>query len=96
MIHLIKGITKLAPNQHQKGDHYVVLKIQIPNKLNDKQKELFIEIAKFEDKIVETPHNGKEDNGHEQKEGSSHDKSSNEQAKEDVFGKFKNMWGGSR
>lgn len=83
----------MAPNQHQKGDHFVVLKIQIPDKLTDKQRELFMEIAKIEEKVTDTPlHESSNDNATESKEKNTQEKSTQE--KEDVFGKFKNMWGG--
>lgn len=66
----------------------MVLKIHIPSKLNDKQKQLFMEIAKYEDKISDIPPQNNE-NGTSKEE-----KKANEQEKEDVFGKFRNMWGG--
>ena len=50
---LIKGITKLPPNQHQKGNHFVKFKLKIPTKINDKIKKLYEEIAKLEDPIEE-------------------------------------------
>lgn len=80
---ILKGITKLAPNQNQRGDHYVVLKIDIPSKLTDKQKQLFQEIASLEEKANDHTSNS---NGQNQ----SDDKS---KSNEDIFGKFKNMWG---
>ena len=33
-----EGVTKLAPNQNQKGDHYVVLKINIPKNISKEQR----------------------------------------------------------
>ncbi len=73
----------------------MVLKIQIPNKLTDKQKELFMEIAKIEDKIVDTAFTASE--GTEGKEKNTQDKGTDkgtgEHEKEDIFGKFRNMWG---
>ena len=47
----IQGITKLAPNQNQKGHHYIKFKIVVPNKLNEPQKKLFEELSKVEEKI---------------------------------------------
>lgn len=44
------GITKLPPNQTQKGHHFVKFKVVIPNKLNNQQKELFEKLSKIEDK----------------------------------------------
>jgi len=29
-----KGVMKLAPNQHQRGDHYITINIKIPKNLN--------------------------------------------------------------
>ena len=29
------GVTKLPPNHHQKGNQYVVIKVQIPKNLSD-------------------------------------------------------------
>ncbi|KAM3126784.1 hypothetical protein pb186bvf_021105 [Paramecium bursaria] len=43
-----QGINKLPPNQNQKGDHIVNLKVVIPTKLSDKQKQLFEELSKLE------------------------------------------------
>lgn len=43
------GITKLPPNQTQKGHHYVKFKIVVPTKLTKEQKELFEAISKLED-----------------------------------------------
>lgn len=71
----------------------MVLKIQIPNKLTDKQKELFVEIAKLEEK-VDTTISANDHSENEGKEKKGQDRGNNEQEKEDIFGKFKNMWGG--
>lgn len=45
------GITKLPPNQTQKGHHIIKFKLVIPNKLNPKQKELFENLSQVEEKI---------------------------------------------
>lgn len=66
----------------------MVLKIHIPSKLNDKQKELFMEIAKYEDKTFDSSSQNNENATNKE------EKKSSEQEKEDVFGKFRNMWGG--
>jgi molecular chaperone DnaJ len=47
------GITKLAPNQNQKGNHFVKFKIVIPNKLNDQQKKVYDELSKVEDAVTQ-------------------------------------------
>ena len=70
----------------------MVLKIQIPNKLTDKQRELFMEIAKLEEKI--DPQNVSQENNTENGAAKEKkEKTNNENEKEDIFGKFRNMWG---
>jgi molecular chaperone DnaJ len=44
------GITKLPPNQTQKGHHFVKFKIVIPTKLTSEQKELFERLNIIEEK----------------------------------------------
>jgi DnaJ-class molecular chaperone len=41
----------MAPNQNQKGHHYIKFKILVPNKLNEAQRKLFDDLSKVEDKI---------------------------------------------
>lgn len=48
-----QGINKLSPNQNQKGNHFVKIKIVIPNKLTEKEKKLFEELSKVEAKIIQ-------------------------------------------
>jgi DnaJ-class molecular chaperone len=43
-----QGVTKLAPNQHQKGDHLVTLKIAVPNKLSPEQKAIYEQLRELE------------------------------------------------
>ena len=43
------GVTKLAPNQNQKGHHFAKIRIIIPKKLNECQRRIFEELSKFED-----------------------------------------------
>lgn len=43
-----QGITKLAPNQHQKGDHLITFKIAIPTKLSPEQKKIYEELKALE------------------------------------------------
>jgi molecular chaperone DnaJ len=45
-----QGVTKLAPNQHQKGDHLVTFKIAIPSKLTQQQKEIYEKLRDLEGK----------------------------------------------
>ena len=48
-----KGVTKLPPNQNQKGNHYITFKIKIPKILDHQQKQIWEEIAKQESPIKE-------------------------------------------
>lgn len=43
-----QGVTKLAPNQHQKGDHLVTLKIAVPNKLTPEQRAIYEQLRELE------------------------------------------------
>ena len=43
-----QGVTKLAPNQHQKGDHLVTLKVAIPTRLSPQQKEIYEKLRDLE------------------------------------------------
>lgn len=45
------GITKLAPNQNQKGHHFIKFKIIIPNKLTAEQRKMFEDLSQVEEKI---------------------------------------------
>lgn len=45
------GITKLPPNQTQKGHHYIKFKIAIPNKLNETQRIIYEELSKVEGSV---------------------------------------------
>lgn len=47
------GITKLPPNQTEKGHHYVKIKIAIPNKLSPIQKDAYVKLSEVEDKVEE-------------------------------------------
>ncbi len=47
------GITKLPPNQNDKGHHYIKFKVIIPTTLNSQQKAIFEELSKVEDKIID-------------------------------------------
>ena len=48
------GVQKLPPNHHQKGNHYVTVKIIIPKKLNEAQKKAMEAYAKVEDPAPNT------------------------------------------
>lgn len=45
-----EGVTKLAPNQNQKGDQYVVFSVVIPNTLTPEQKAIFEQLKNLETK----------------------------------------------
>lgn len=47
------GIQKLPPNHHQKGNHYVTIKVLIPKKLSPDQREAMLEYAKTEKEIAQ-------------------------------------------
>jgi molecular chaperone DnaJ len=51
LILLGQGINKLPPNQSQKGNHIVKIKLVIPKKLTDAQKQALEQYAKVEDKL---------------------------------------------
>jgi DnaJ-class molecular chaperone len=42
-------VQKLPPNHHQKGNHFVTIKIIIPKKLNEQQRIAMEAFAKVED-----------------------------------------------
>jgi DnaJ-class molecular chaperone len=42
-------VTKLPPNQNTKGSHHLKIKIKIPTKISPLQKQLFEEIARYEE-----------------------------------------------
>lgn len=42
------GIQKLPPNHHQKGNHYVTIKVVIPKKISFEQREAMEKYAKTE------------------------------------------------
>jgi DnaJ-class molecular chaperone len=47
-------VQKLPPNHHQKGNHFVTVKIIIPKKLNEAQKKAMEAYAKIEDPAPNT------------------------------------------
>jgi len=46
-------VAKLPPNSTQKGHHFVTLKVMIPRKLTEQQKQIIEQFAKVEDPIPE-------------------------------------------
>lgn len=50
-----EGISKLAPNHNQKGDHYVVFNVYIPSKLNSEQKKIFEQLRSVEEQKSSAP-----------------------------------------
>ena len=47
------GIQKLPPNHHQKGNHYVTIKVIIPKKLTPDQREAMEAYAQTEQEILQ-------------------------------------------
>ena len=45
------GIQKLPPNHHQKGNHYVSIKVVIPKKLTDDQRKAMLAYSKTEPEL---------------------------------------------
>jgi len=43
-----EGVSKLSPNQSQKGDHYVVFNVVIPSKLSPAEKQIFEQLKNIE------------------------------------------------
>ena len=43
------GVSKLAPNENQRGHHFVKIKIKIPKKINSMQKRIFEELSKYDE-----------------------------------------------
>lgn len=78
-----EGITKLPPNHTQKGDHYVILNIRIPNKLSEKEKKIFEELKEIE----------MEKGGSVKQSNPQANKSKDEQSNQ---GFFKNMFNGGK
>ena len=48
------GVQKLPPNHHQKGNHFVTIKIIIPKKLSEAQRQAMEAYAKVEDPAPNT------------------------------------------
>lgn len=44
-------MAKLPPNHHQKGNHIVNIKLVVPKKLTDAQRQALEQYAKLEDKL---------------------------------------------
>ena len=77
-----EGITKLAPNQNQKGDHYCVFSITVPKTLSSTTRKLYEQIRNYEE-------TGEiEGNDNSKKADSSKDKKKDDKG---IFGKVKNF-----
>ena len=99
-------MTKLPPNQNQKGDHIVTFKINIPQQLSPEMEALFREIAKTEVNKNNTQSSAGE-SASASASGSSSSSSSKSTKQEEntektgekteddgtIFDKFKNIWG---
>ena len=51
----LQGVQKLPPNNNQKGNHFVTIKIVIPKKLSEEQKKVMEAFSKVEDVPQQTP-----------------------------------------
>ena len=51
----LQGVQKLPPNNNQKGNHLVTIKIVIPKKLSEEQKKVMEAFSKVEDVPQQTP-----------------------------------------
>ena len=49
------GVQKLPPNHHQKGDHFVSIKIVIPKRMTNEQKAAMQAYEQLEQKTEPTP-----------------------------------------
>lgn len=54
-----EGITKLAPNQHSKGDQYVVFSVTIPSTLTPEQRAIFESLKSLENTSSSHAHSAK-------------------------------------
>lgn len=48
-----QGVNKLPPNQNQRGNHVVKIKLAVPKKLSDAQRHALEQYAKLEEKVSE-------------------------------------------
>jgi len=46
------GIAKLPPNQKEKGNHYVTVKVVIPKKLDEDQRQAMVDFQQVESKVA--------------------------------------------
>ena len=84
------GAPKLAPNQSQKGNHYIVFKIAIPNKLTPEQTKLFEELKNCEEPVEQRVSPSYNDGS---SSGSDKNSTAEEEAEKDsIFSKIKNAW----
>lgn len=52
-----EGVSKLAPNSNQKGDHYVVFGVYIPSKVSAAEREVFEQLRSLETGTVKASEN---------------------------------------
>jgi len=94
------GVNKLPPNQNDRGDHYVVYKVLVPTNLTDAQVELFKKLAATEQKIDQEEFAKKNAHRYQNEKKQTiygeeeDDEGGYAQDFEDLFGRFKNTWGG--
>jgi len=85
------GVSKLSPNQHQKGNHYVIYRLVVPKTLTPEQEIIFNELKKTETTLnqEEAQKIYREHNKEHQTAGKNSDEGSD---KSGMFNKFKNMF----
>jgi len=94
------GVSKLAPNQNDRGDHYVVFKVLVPTNLSENQADLFRRLAQTEQKIDQeefakmNAHKYQNENKRQTIYGEEDDDEggSAREAFENLFGRFKKPW----
>lgn len=84
-----QGISKLPPNQNQKGNHYVVFRVMTPKNLTREQEILFNDIRSIEQPVDQASAHAQA--RQDEKRGASRAEEDSS-AGDGIFEKFKNMW----
>lgn len=92
-----EGVTKLAPNNGQKGDHYVVFSVYIPSKLTSEQRAIFEQLQALEEresgKTKASPVSSQQQNGSTTKtEGNGSGEAGNGEQSSKIFKTFESLW----
>lgn len=82
-----EGVTKLPPNNHSKGDQFVVFSVMIPSKLTPEQKNIFEELKK-----IETEKNTGTGSQVNKSQNSEEELGKDESKKEGFFKTFENLF----